>query len=104
MKGRKFDSLKLPYDLLPMSVIDSVVRVQQFGRDKYGSNTWQKVKNGKKRYVAAAMRHVSAFQQGEWLDKESKLPHLTHALCSLMYAEWIDQQYRRRHKHEYTCP
>jgi hypothetical protein len=98
-EGRKDDSGKLPYELLPFSVIDDIVKVQQFGAKKYGPNNWQKVKNGKRRYIAAALRHISQFQQGERNDiGDSNLPHLAHALCSLMYAHWIDQQYLRRHK------
>ena len=97
-EGKKHDTGKLPYDLLPFSVIDSIVRVQQFGMFKYGANNWQRVKRGKARYIAAALRHISAVQQGKRYDDESGQPHLAHALCSLMYAEWIDQQHLKRHK------
>lgn len=101
VKGMKYDQEKLPYDLLPMDIIDDIVRVQQYGAKKYSPNSWQHVKNGKKRYIAAALRHISQFQQGEYLDNEpggSGLPHLTHALCSLIYAHWIDKKYRKNHK------
>lgn len=96
--GLKYDGGKLPYDLLPFSVIDSLVAVQRFGAAKYGPNNWQRIKKGKSRYIAAALRHISAVQQGQRYDEESGLPHLAHALCSLMYAEWIDQQHLRRHR------
>lgn len=96
--GKKEDSEKLPYHLLPFSVLDSIVKVQAFGAAKYGPNNWQRVRNGKKRYLAAALRHLSAVQQGKRYDAESGLTHLSHALCSLMYAEWIDQQHLKRHK------
>lgn len=95
--GRKDDAGKLPYELLPFSVIDSISAVQRYGVKKYGANTWQKVPNGKKRYIAAALRHISDHQKGKRYD-ESGETHLSHALCSLMYAEWFDQQHVKRHK------
>lgn len=96
--GLKYDEGKLPYHLLPFRVIDSIVKVQAFGASKYGEDNWQRVRNGKKRYIAAALRHLSAVQQGKRYDAESGLTHLSHALCSLMYAEWLDQQHLKRHK------
>jgi hypothetical protein len=96
-KGIKHDGDKLPYDLLPFEIIDGIVEVQKFGAKKYGANSWQQVKNGKRRYIAAALRHLSAVQQGKRYDPESNLPHLHHALCSLMYAAWIDKRHLKRH-------
>jgi hypothetical protein len=96
MPGSKNDKEKLPYHLLPMDIIDDIVAVQKFGAEEYGENSWKQVPNGKKRFIAAAMRHISKFQQGERWD-ESKLHHLSHALCSLVYALWIDKQYLKRH-------
>lgn len=96
--SKKNDQDKLPYHLLPFDSIDKIVEVQKFGIAKYGANTWQKVPNGKKRYIAAALRHISKFNQGERFDSESNLNHLAHATCSLIYALHIDNKYLRRHK------
>lgn len=101
-EGKKNDQGKLPYELLPFNVIDGIVEVQKFGAAKYGPNNWQTLKDGKKRYIAAALRHISAVQQGKRFDTDgegsSGLPHLHHALCSLMYAAWFDLRHQRRHK------
>lgn len=96
--GLKHDAGKLPYELMPWSVIDGISAVQRFGAKKYAPNSWQHVKNGRLRYMAAAFRHMSRIMQGERYDPESGLPHIDHALCSLMYAAWIDQQHVKRHK------
>ena len=96
-KGLKHDKGKLRYELLPVDVIDDIVSVQTYGAEKYGANNWQHVSNGKQRYIAAALRHISMFQQGRRTD-ESGLHHLSHAICSLVYALWIDKQYIKRHK------
>lgn len=97
--SKKYDQDKLPYDLLPFKCIDALVEIQKFGMSKYGANTWQFVKNGKQRYLAAAMRHISLRMQGEAYDKESGKPHLSHAFCCLMYALWFDLKYLNQHKH-----
>jgi hypothetical protein len=96
MIGLKHDAKKLPYHLLPFDVIDDIVAVQMYGAKIYGDNNWKSLANGKKRFVAAALRHISKFQQGERWD-ESNLHHLSHALCSLMYALWFDKQHLKRH-------
>ena len=90
--GVKYDDEKLPYHLVPFDVIDDIVRVQQYGAKKYTPNGWQTVPNGVERYISAAFRHMSSFQQGQVLDTESGLPHLTHALCSLMYAHYLQKR------------
>jgi hypothetical protein len=101
----KHDDQKIPYHLLPMDVIDDIVEVQKYGLKKYGrANSWKNIPDGKKRFIAAALRHISKFQQGERLD-ESGLHHLSHALCSLVYALWIEKRYLKKHgmkggKHE----
>ena len=69
---------KLMWDLLPLQLIKKIVEVYHFGAKKYGPNTWQNLENGYNRYKAALFRHLTAFEEGEIYDKESKLPHLAH--------------------------
>lgn len=97
-KGLKYDGNKLPYELIPFKCIDAIVEIQQYGARKYLPNSWQHVKNGKQRYLAATLRHISLRQQGQIYDKESGKPHLYHALCSLMYAVWFEIKYLVKHK------
>ena len=86
--GLKFDDGKLRYDLLPFSVIDELVNILTFGAAKYGDNNWQNVEGFDRRYFAAAMRHLSAYAQGEIFDKESEELHLSHALTNIMFLIW----------------
>lgn len=69
---------KLRWDLLPLQLIKKIVEVYHFGAKKYGPNTWQNLDNGYNRYKAAMFRHLTAFEEGEFYDQESKLPHLAH--------------------------
>jgi hypothetical protein len=75
-EGRKFDGDKLRYDLVPMDVLDEVVRRFTHGAAKYAPGNWQKVDDAVERYSAALMRHYSAFRQGERMDPEA--PGLSH--------------------------
>lgn len=41
--------------------------------------------------MAAAMRHLAARAEGVLVDEESGLPHLAHAVCSLLFAMHFDR-------------
>lgn len=89
MKGLKHDQKKPNWALLPMQTIEDVVRVLDHGAVKYKPNNWKYVRP-KSRYFAAALRHLSAYQSGEKRDPDSKLPHLAHAICSLIFLHYKD--------------
>ena len=77
-EGVKFDNDKNRYDLLAYDSLDKIVQVYTFGAKKYNDWNWAKgMKWG--RVFGAIQRHLTAFWQGEDLDPESKLPHLSHA-------------------------
>ena len=85
-KGAKYDDDKLPWLLLPQSLLRGVVRVLQFGAAKYRAFSWQSVPAGRERYLCAAYRHLEAYTAGEEFDAESGLPHLDHAITNLLFA------------------
>ena len=87
--GRKDDGVdgkhpvKDRWDLLPWAAVHAAVRVLTHGAGKYGDRNWEHV--DPERYFAALHRHVYAWRMGESLDPETKLRHLAHALCCLMF-------------------
>ena len=83
--GVKYDAGKPRLDLLPWGAVVACAETLTYGAQKYGEDNWSRVPNGPARYLAASLRHVIAFARGEWLDTESGLPHLAHALTSLMF-------------------
>lgn len=89
-EGTKLDQGKLSYTLLPFKAITEVVKVLEFGKQKYAKDNWQKVPNGKERYIDAALRHIISYIGGETTDPESGLHHLAHATCCLLFAIWFD--------------
>lgn len=84
-QGKKYDGGKPRWDLLPLSTIEEVVKVLTFGANKYGDNNWQLVNEAQKRYFAALLRHLTAYQRGEKVDSESGLSHLAHAATNLVF-------------------
>lgn len=82
--GTKYDSGKPRLDLIPFEVLEEVGKVLGFGAEKYNSWNWFDGFNYG-RLIAASLRHISAFQQGQDNDQETNLNHLSHALCCIMF-------------------
>jgi hypothetical protein len=89
-EGMKFDQGKLDYLLLPFKAITEVVKVLEFGKQKYAEDSWKTVPNGKRRYLKAAFRHFVDYLEGKTVDEESGLPTLAHAVCDLLFVLWLD--------------
>lgn len=84
MSGIKHDAGKPRVDLLPVGALLEVAKVLSFGAAKYGVATWQGVRP-RRRYYAAALRHLFARARGERRDPKSGLPHLAHAACDVLF-------------------
>lgn len=67
---------KLRWELLPLSLIEEIVKVYTFGASKYKENSWQNLPDGLRRYKAALLRHLVASDKGEVNDPESGINHL----------------------------
>lgn len=80
----KFDEDKMPLHLLSSEALLQTAAVLKFGADKYAAHNWR---GGFawSRPLAAAMRHILAFNSGEDKDPESGLSHLAHAACCIMF-------------------
>lgn len=78
-KGQKTER----YDLIPMESMDFIARVFGMGAEKYEAHNWRRGYDYGLSY-GAAMRHLSAFWQGENNDPESGEPHLAHAAFHMM--------------------
>ena len=81
-KGTKHDSGKPDLSLIPLSALVEEAKGFQLGEAKYGRYNFTKGLESH-RLVAAALRHILAWQEGEDLDPESGASHLGHARCCL---------------------
>jgi hypothetical protein len=80
--GTKHDAGKPDLSLLPRAALEEMAKAFMYGEQKYGRHNF---KAGFKshRLIAAAMRHILAWNEGEDLDPESGHSHLGHALATL---------------------
>ena len=77
----KFDDDKDDYSLIPIVWIAAFAKILTFGAKKYKPNNWKR--GTEDRYYSALMRHLIAWRDGEWLDKDSGMPHLWHVLTNV---------------------
>lgn len=82
-EGRKDDSGKDRWDLLPFDALSGVAAVLTYGAKKYADRNWEKGMHWG-RLLAAALRHLSLWARGYDHDEESGLHHLAHAACCIL--------------------
>lgn len=81
----KWDKGKIRYELVPLSAIEALGKVLTFGATRYGDETWRLLPKANDRYYAATLRHLFAYRNGEYLDEDSGMPHLFHALANIAF-------------------
>ena len=85
----KHDKKKPRYSLLDRAFVWGIVKVLEFGAEKYEVNNWRKGFQYS-RILDAAQRHLDEFSQGNRLDEETGLPHLYHLGCCIMFLSRFD--------------
>jgi hypothetical protein len=82
LEGRKNDTGKDPWHLLPWDAVRAIVKVLAFGADKYSPRNWERGVAWSRPY-AGLMRHMTA--EGERADPETGFSHLWHAGCCIIF-------------------
>lgn len=82
MEAVKFDTGKAPLGLIPRSALTAEAQVLAFGAKKYAKHNWRGGMDWS-RMVDAALRHITAWNDGEDVDPETGISHLAHARCCL---------------------
>lgn len=91
MDGIKYDKGKLELSKLlalsddMLSELCEVSDVVDYGARKYSSDNWKRLENGRRRYAAAACRHIRSLMNGEIIDSESGLTHAAHAITNVLF-------------------
>ena len=80
----KDDSKKTDLSLLPYRPLSEIAEVLEFGERKYDRDNWRKGFKHE-RLLAALLRHIFAYNEGETNDPETGLCHLAHAGCMLLF-------------------
>lgn len=79
---------KPEWDLVDWESLEPMVRVLMHGAKKYTPDNW---KEGYpiRRTFSSLMRHMTAFMDGEDIDPESGESHLGHAMCNLLFMQYM---------------
>lgn len=88
MNGERFNEGKLRWSLVSWRALEPMVRVLMFGEEKYSSHNW---KGGLKytEVCESLQRHMNAFLEGEDNDPESKISHVGHMMCNVMFLSYM---------------
>ena len=88
MEGRKDDTGKLRYDLIPVYSLERLAEVYTIGAKKYGDRNWEKGLTWS-RVFSAMMRHAWAWWRGETFDPVDGQHHLSSvAWCAFALMEY----------------
>ena len=74
--------------LIPVSALRSVAKRFEDGATKYGRDNWKKGQ-AITELLGSLFRHIIAFQNGEDLDEESGKSHIGHAMCNLLFIQYV---------------
>lgn len=77
---------KTPLHLIPPVAMEQVALAHKDGASKYGPFNWRHSNVCVTTYVAAMMRHINAFRDGEDCAPDSGIHHLAHiaAGCNIL--------------------
>ncbi len=80
----KHDAAKVRLELIPAEATFALGRAFTYGvtTKGYPVDNWAKC-DDPRRYVGATLRHLTSYQAGDFIDAESGLAHLDHAIASL---------------------
>ena len=86
LEAIKHDDGKADWSLVPFESLEGMVKVLEFGANKYAGWNW--TTNGGFSYtrvLRSCLRHIFAYMRGEDNDPESGLSHIHHAMCNLLF-------------------
>lgn len=88
MEGSRYNEGKAKWSLVDWESLEPMVRVLEFGAQKYAPNNWQK---GLKvtETMESCLRHIFSFLKGEDIDSESGISHLGHAEANIHFVIWM---------------
>lgn len=78
-----FGAKKLPLEYVPPSAMHALAEAFADGAKKYGPYNWREKSISSSVYYGAALRHLTAWWDGEDNAEDSRLNHLHHALACI---------------------
>ena len=82
-QGKRYNSGKIRYDLIPTPLLESTARVFEYGASKY--DEWNWLAGMKYSTIIGCMkRHLAKIEIGEDIDEESGYSHVGHIICNAL--------------------
>jgi hypothetical protein len=78
-----FGAKKIPLEYVPPSAIHALAEAFSDGAKKYGPYNWREKSISSSVYYGAALRHLTAWWDGEDIAEDSGIAHLHHAMACI---------------------
>lgn len=85
----RYNQRKPQWSLVDFNSFEPLVRVLEFGLEKYGRDNWKKGLPTHQ-ITESLLRHAFAYLRGEKIDKESGLSHIGHMQANLMFLQYVE--------------
>ena len=83
-QAMRYNQGKLQWDLVDFPSLEGMVRVLEFGAQKYDRDNWKKGLPMRAQ-CSSIMRHLVALFSGEIIDPETGIEHYHHIMCNAMF-------------------
>ncbi len=83
-QAERYNTDKLKWSLVDFKSLEDMVKVLEFGAEKYSADNWKKGLPTKE-ICESLLRHTFAFMNGEDVDSDSKQSHIGHIMCNAMF-------------------
>jgi hypothetical protein len=90
-KALRYNEGKPRYSLIDFKTLEPMVRVLEFGEQKYSRDNWKKGLDTNE-ILDSMLRHITALQSGELIDAESGQSHAGHIMCNAMFLQYMLNQ------------
>lgn len=86
--AKRYNSGKLQWSLVHYPSLEPMVKVLEFGAEKYDRHNWKKGLEVTK-ICESMLRHIYAFLDGENNDPESNISHIGHIQANAMFLAYM---------------
>lgn len=84
----RYNQGKVQWALVDYKSIEPMVRVLEYGCQKYSKNNWKKGMPASQ-IIESMLRHTYKLLEGELVDPESGIEHVGHIQCNAMFLAYV---------------
>ena len=88
MQALRYNQGKVEWSLVDYKSLEPMVRVLEYGVQKYARNNWKKGMPATQ-IIESMLRHTYKLLEGELVDPESGIEHIGHIQCNAMFLSYV---------------